>query len=109
MDSYGYRTIGDITRLQELRFQQTTQQQQSSTSDVSVLPSGPHTTSAPFSSTPAPQVSQPLTSISSQIPEAIAKHQVVTEQTKSVKAPRKTHKKKIVESEEEYQWVDKNQ
>ena len=35
MDSYGYRTIGDITRLQELRFQQTTTQQPSLPADSS--------------------------------------------------------------------------
>jgi hypothetical protein len=73
MDSYGYRTIGDITRLQELRFQQTTQQASASLSGPI-----PQSHSVPSLPTPAisgdviSQVSEPPAPISEQRTEALA-------------------------------------
>jgi hypothetical protein len=86
IDSYGYRNIGDVLRLQEQRLQQL--QQQASTSAVNAPP----------------------TTGSSSILPKLSTSKVASEQPKSVKPrTRKVGTKKKVELEDEYQLVEENQ
>jgi hypothetical protein len=107
IDSYGYRNIGDVLRLQEQRLQQL--QQQSSISDVAVAPTTlPASTQVTSATSDNGQVSQPSAPSSGQRTETLPTSSVASRETKAVK-PRKTKAKTKTESEEQYQLVDKVQ